>query len=139
MSATEVIVTERELQVLAAVVVEGRHKSAAYRLGISEQTVKNHLSQLYGKLDVGSPSEAAFRLGWITIPPEHATLRTGTCGWLGVCGRNADHRGQHGGFRPAAAVASVNGLAIDDEGTLDDRAEIKPSHGPTQADLEGRP
>jgi len=50
----EVDLTERELQVLASIVHGERNKEIATRLGVSERTVRAHLSSIYAKLDVDS-------------------------------------------------------------------------------------
>jgi len=50
--------TERELQILEAVAQGERSKEIAYRLGITERTVKAHLSNIYSKLGVDSRAAA---------------------------------------------------------------------------------
>ena len=85
--------TAHELDILAAVYATGSIDGAAVRLGRSPQTVKNTPRSLYARLDVHSAIEAGSKLGWVAVP------RSGTCGWLGACGRNPGHRGHHGGFR----------------------------------------
>lgn len=50
--------TERELEVLEAVARGERSKEIAYHLGISERTVKAHLSSIYNKLGVDSRAAA---------------------------------------------------------------------------------
>jgi NarL family two-component system response regulator YdfI len=50
--------TERELEVLRAVALGERNKEIAYKLGISERTVKAHLTNVYGKLSVDSRAAA---------------------------------------------------------------------------------
>jgi NarL family two-component system response regulator YdfI len=50
--------TERELEVLTAVAGGERNKEIAYRLGISERTVKAHLTNVYNKLGVDSRAAA---------------------------------------------------------------------------------
>jgi NarL family two-component system response regulator YdfI len=50
--------TDRELQVLAAVARGERSKEIAAQLGISERTVKAHLAGIYNKLDVDSRAAA---------------------------------------------------------------------------------
>jgi len=86
--------TEAQLVTLAAYVQSGSAKETATELGIALSTVKNHLSNLYGRLGVSGAMEAAAVLGWVTIPGDYRM-----CGWLGTCTRKAEHRGQHGGFR----------------------------------------
>ena len=86
--------TRHQLDVLAACIGEGSQKAAADRLGISYQTVKNTLHELYFRLDVTSEIGAMRALGWVSIPGYREA-----CGWVGYCSRPAGHRGHHGGFR----------------------------------------
>ena len=61
--------TDREIEVLAAVAQGERSKEIAYRLGITERTVKAHLSNIYSKLGVDSRAAAvseAMRHGWLS-------------------------------------------------------------------------
>jgi NarL family two-component system response regulator YdfI len=50
--------TGRELQVLTAVARGDRNKEIAYQLGITERTVKAHLTNIYNKLGVDSRAAA---------------------------------------------------------------------------------
>jgi NarL family two-component system response regulator YdfI len=50
--------TDRELQVLVAVARGERNKEIAYRLGITERTVKAHLTNIYNKFGVDSRAAA---------------------------------------------------------------------------------
>jgi NarL family two-component system response regulator YdfI len=50
--------TDRELEVLQGVALGERNKEIAYRLGISERTVKAHLSSIYSKFGVDSRAAA---------------------------------------------------------------------------------
>jgi len=50
--------TDRELEVLHGVARGERNKEIAYRLGISERTVKAHLTNIYNKLGVDSRAAA---------------------------------------------------------------------------------
>jgi NarL family two-component system response regulator YdfI len=50
--------TDREREVLALVAEGGTNRSVAYALGISERTVKAHLTHVYQKLDVDSRAAA---------------------------------------------------------------------------------
>ncbi len=50
--------TDRELEVLTAVAGGARSKEIAYALGITERTVKAHLSNIYRKLGVDSRAAA---------------------------------------------------------------------------------
>ena len=62
--------TERELQVLALVAEGYSNKLIAIRLGISERTVKNHLTYIMTKLRASDRTHAvvtAVRLGWLAI------------------------------------------------------------------------
>ena len=61
--------TDREIEVLAAVAQGERSKEIAYKLGITERTVKAHLSNIYSKLGVDSRAAAvseAMRRGWLS-------------------------------------------------------------------------
>jgi DNA-binding NarL/FixJ family response regulator len=53
--------TEREVEVLAAVTEGLRNKQIAVRLGISENTVKYHLGNILGKVHAESRAELAGR------------------------------------------------------------------------------
>lgn len=60
--------TSRECEVLRLVGDGATNRLVARQLGISEKTVKNHLSSVFAKLDVTSRSQAvlaAFRLGYL--------------------------------------------------------------------------
>ncbi|MBC8508143.1 MAG: response regulator transcription factor [Anaerolineales bacterium] len=54
----DIELTGRELEVLSAVAQGERSKEIAYRLGITERTVKAHLSNIYSKLGVDSRAAA---------------------------------------------------------------------------------
>jgi DNA-binding NarL/FixJ family response regulator len=56
--------TEREVVVVAAVLVAGSEKAAAHRLGLSHSTVKHHLANARTK--VGATTTA--QLVWILAP-----------------------------------------------------------------------
>lgn len=53
------LLTDRELEVLRAVALGERNKEIAYKLGISERTVKAHLTSIYNKFGVDSRAAAA--------------------------------------------------------------------------------
>ena len=54
----QTVLTERELEVLAGVAAGERNKEIAYRLGITERTIKAHLTSVYNKLGVDSRAAA---------------------------------------------------------------------------------
>ena len=56
--------TDREVGVVAAVLVAGSEKAAAHRLGLSHSTVKHHLANARAK--VGATTTA--QLVWILAP-----------------------------------------------------------------------
>jgi DNA-binding NarL/FixJ family response regulator len=61
-------VTSRELEVLDYVAHGYSNKQVAYKLGISEQTIKNHMSSILRKLDANDRTQAvvlAIHYGWI--------------------------------------------------------------------------
>jgi len=57
-SKAQTILTERELEVLAGVATGQTSKEIAYQLGITERTVKAHLTSIYNKLGVDSRAAA---------------------------------------------------------------------------------
>ncbi|MCD4802747.1 MAG: LuxR C-terminal-related transcriptional regulator, partial [Anaerolineales bacterium] len=50
--------SERELEVLQMVAEGARNKEIAYKLGITERTVKAHLSHIFQKLNVDARAAA---------------------------------------------------------------------------------
>jgi DNA-binding NarL/FixJ family response regulator len=64
--------TDREVGVVAAVLVAGSEKAAAHRLGLSHSTVKHHLANARSKVGVTTTAQ----LVWILAPrlpePVHA-------------------------------------------------------------------
>jgi len=69
-SAEEMVspLSARELDVLSQIAKGDSNKEAALALSISEQTVKNHLKNIFGKLEVRDRTSAiltALRNGWI--------------------------------------------------------------------------
>jgi DNA-binding NarL/FixJ family response regulator len=62
--------TEREVEVLRLAARGLTNKAIGRELGISDRTVQGHLANIYGKLNVGSRTEAvteALKQGWIAI------------------------------------------------------------------------
>jgi two-component system, NarL family, response regulator YdfI len=57
-SQTNSVLTERELEVLQAAARGERNKEIAYKLGITERTVKAHLASIYQKFNVDSRAAA---------------------------------------------------------------------------------
>jgi DNA-binding NarL/FixJ family response regulator len=60
----------REMEVLVYIVQGASNKVIAVSLGISQQTVKNHMTNIFRKLGVGDRTEAAIvalRRGWIRL------------------------------------------------------------------------
>jgi two-component system, NarL family, response regulator YdfI len=57
-SQTDSALTERELEVLQAAARGERNKEIAYKLGITERTVKAHLASIYQKFNVDSRAAA---------------------------------------------------------------------------------
>ena len=58
------VATDRELTFVAAVLVAGSEKAAAYRLGLSHSTVKHHLANARSKVG----AETTAQLVWILAP-----------------------------------------------------------------------
>ena len=64
------VLSEREIEVVREVAKDRANKQIATRLGISERTVQQHLSNIFGKLGVSSRTGAvlkALREGWISL------------------------------------------------------------------------
>jgi DNA-binding NarL/FixJ family response regulator len=62
--------TEREIEILAMLLRGLANKQIAAQMGISEHTVKFHVSSIYTKLNVSNRTEAVregLRNGWITL------------------------------------------------------------------------
>jgi DNA-binding NarL/FixJ family response regulator len=62
--------SDRELDVLRLAGQGLTNKAIGHTLGISDRTVQGHLASIYGKLGVGSRTEAvtrALKLGWIVL------------------------------------------------------------------------
>ncbi len=66
------ILTPRETEILAYIARGYMNKQVAHELGLSEHTIKNHLSSIMRKLEVNDRTQAvvlAIQSGWIA-PPE---------------------------------------------------------------------
>lgn len=62
--------TERELEVLRLAAKGLKNQEIAHQLSLSTRTVQTHLSNIFGKMGVGSRTEAvlmALQRGWITL------------------------------------------------------------------------
>ncbi len=60
----------REMEILELIIQGMSNKEIAYHLGISHQTVKNHITTILGKLGVADRTQAAvyaLRRGWIPL------------------------------------------------------------------------
>ena len=65
------ILTPRETEILAYIARGYMNKQVAHELGLSEHTIKNHLSSIMHKLDVNDRTQAvvlAINNGWIISP-----------------------------------------------------------------------
>ena len=72
-------ISRRELEVFTLYIQGNVGKVIGTRLGISEQTVKNHLASVYAKLDVDNGRAAAWKLGWVKPTPVNR-IRAGGVG-----------------------------------------------------------
>jgi DNA-binding NarL/FixJ family response regulator len=65
--------SQREMEILRLVVKGMSNKEIAYHLGISHQTVKNHITAILSKLGVADRTQAAvyaLRRGWVPLHSE---------------------------------------------------------------------
>jgi two-component system response regulator DegU len=65
--------SEREIEVLERIAAGGSNRDIAEALGISTQTVKNHISSILRKLSLNDRTQAvlfALRRGWIDTPEQ---------------------------------------------------------------------
>lgn len=76
---TAVGLTERQVQALALTLAVGA-REAAYLLGITETRVRQLTTRVYQKLGATSRWEAAYLLGWITLPPTAQAVLDGLPG-----------------------------------------------------------
>ena len=68
--AAAVALSGREIHVLSLVARGLSNKQIASKLGISDKTVRNHLSRIFRKLDAGNRTQAvmnAMRVGLLTV------------------------------------------------------------------------
>jgi two-component system, NarL family, response regulator DegU len=71
--------SEREIEVLDRIASGSSNKEIADNLGISTQTVKNHISSILRKLSLNDRTQAviyALRRGWIETPDEQVNMIT---------------------------------------------------------------
>jgi len=62
--------THREIQILSCIANGGTNKQVAHMLGISEQTIKNHVSAILRKLNANDRAHAvalAIRNRWVAV------------------------------------------------------------------------
>jgi len=72
MEALAAPLTPKELEILTYVASGYMNKQIAYKLSISEQTIKNHMSSILRKLDANDRTQAvvlAMHYGWISPQP----------------------------------------------------------------------
>ena len=88
--------TVGQLRIFKAYMLGYSQKEAASICGLKLHTVKAQLCDLYYRLGVNSALEAAYKLGWLRIPPEDGSV---LCGWIGMCSRPLGHDEDHGDMR----------------------------------------
>jgi DNA-binding CsgD family transcriptional regulator len=89
--------TPTQIRVVEEYVRTGSMKEAAAALGISVQTVKNHLSTVYRRLETQGILQTLDVLGWISGPGSPPRRRR--CGHMAVCTLDELHPGDHGRYR----------------------------------------
>ena len=60
--------TTRQLEVMVEIASGDTYAMIGQRLGMSEQTVKNHAQDARRRIDVSSNIEAFRRMGWLIVP-----------------------------------------------------------------------
>lgn len=70
--------TDREVVVVAAVLVAGSEKAAAHRLGVSHSTVKHHLANARSKVGVTTTAQRVWILAE-RLPKPDGTADPGAC------------------------------------------------------------
>lgn len=63
------VLHHRWLLMLSMLLQHGR-KGAAYRLGVTDKTLRNEMTRFYGRLGARDMFEAACALGWFRIPAD---------------------------------------------------------------------
>lgn len=87
--------TDRELEILKRVSDGMTNAAIGGALGISPQTVKNHVTSILRKLAVNDRTQAvvlALRRGWLTIDGEATLIAAGSEGGEGANGLQAERR-----------------------------------------------
>ena len=79
-AVTEPPLSPREREVLGHITFGQMNKQIAFQLGVSEQTIKNHVTNILQKLDVDDRTQAAvlaIRQGWVSPANESKRVTSG--------------------------------------------------------------
>ncbi len=60
--------TTRQLEVMVEIATGDTYEEIGHRLGMSEQTVKNHAHEARRRIEAASNVDAFRKMGWLIVP-----------------------------------------------------------------------